>query len=52
MNWETFEKECTDFLQKNYGTNATFILHGSADSTVSDIEVFAGSNHFWIDLSY
>ena len=39
-NWETFEEDCVDFLNKNYSSNNLKFIHkGGSDSTTSDIAV-------------
>lgn len=37
-NWKQFEKDCCEYLNKNYGKqNSEFKLFGKSDSTLSDI---------------
>ena len=48
--WKKFEIDCTNYLNNMFGTYATFIHQGGADSTVSDIFVKTKSGKtFYID---
>lgn len=51
--WEKFEIQCTDYLNRKFGTYARFIHQGGADSTVSDIlvETKRGKS-FYIDVKH
>ncbi|MEG1668604.1 hypothetical protein [Chryseobacterium sp.] len=44
-NWEDFEKECCEHLNKTYGCNGvSFSTSGASDSTAPDIEVTKNNN--------
>lgn len=47
-NWEKFELECYEKLQKDYGKLVKILPHGKSDSTKPDIEVILpnGENFF------
>lgn len=47
-NWEKFEHECYEKLQKDYGKFAKILPHGKSDSTKPDIEIILpnGQNFF------
>jgi hypothetical protein len=36
-DWEDFELQCTNYLNKKFGLYADFTHQGGADSTVPDI---------------
>ena len=49
-DWENFEIDCTNYLNKKFGKYAKFIHQGGADSTVPDILVKAqNGSSFYID---
>lgn len=51
--WEDFEVDCTQYLNNTFGTKATFIHQGGADSTVPDILVKTKSNStFYIEAKH
>lgn len=50
-NWENFEAECTDYLNRNFGDYAVFMHQGGSDSTVPDILVKTHSGaSFYMDV--
>ncbi|HCT65519.1 MAG TPA: hypothetical protein DIC60_09705 [Lachnospiraceae bacterium] len=51
-NWERFENDCVEYLQKKYGYgNLKFEQTGKSDSTVSDIAVLDDGNlKFFIEV--
>lgn len=50
-NWETFEVECYEKLQKDYGEFAKILPHGKSDSTKPDIEIrLPNGNNFFIEI--
>lgn len=51
--WEGFELECTNYLNGRFGTYATFIHQGGANSTVPDILVKTKfGKQFYIDAKH
>lgn len=51
--WEDFEVECTDYLNQQFGSYATFYHQGGSDSTVADILVNTGSgNSFYMEAKH
>lgn len=51
--WEDFELDCTDYLNKKFGTYASFAHEGGSDSTVPDIKVKTRSGRvFYIDVKH
>ncbi|MEH8022995.1 hypothetical protein P9079_11130 [Gallibacterium anatis] len=51
--WENFEEQCTNFLNKKFGTYAKFVCKGGADSTVPDILVETNSGSlFYIEVKH
>lgn len=50
-NWEQFELECYEELQKSYGKLAKILPHGKSDSTKPDIEiVLKNGESFFIEV--
>lgn len=53
ISWEEFEKQCTEYLKQTFGTLATFIHQGGADSTVPDILVTkSDTTKFYIEAKH
>ena len=51
--WEEFEKNCVDYLNKKFGSYATFVHEGGSDSTVPDILVHTkNKKSFYIDVKH
>ena len=51
--WEEFEIQCTNYLNKKFGTYAEFIHQGGSDSTIPDILVNTNSgNSFFIEAKH
>lgn len=49
--WESFETQCTDYLQNKFGTYAKFERKGGSDSTIPDILVKTNTGRdFWIEV--
>lgn len=50
-NWEKFELECYEKLQKDYGKIAKILPHGKSDSTKPDIEIILQNGEsFFIEV--
>lgn len=46
MNWEVFEEECTDYLNRTFGnSNINFQLQGGHDCTLADIKTFINKSY-------
>ena len=51
--WKDFEEEATEYLNKNFGKYANFILQGGSNSTKEDIKVTTKNNvEFYIEAKH
>lgn len=48
--WKKYEKECCDFIIKEYGDFAKFCPQGGSNSTVSDVLVLCDNQEFFIEI--
>lgn len=51
-NWEDFEVDCTNYLNKNFNNYAKFIHKGGSDSTTPDIFVETNNKNFYIEAKH